>query len=254
MRKIFRKIVFIFPIFYVLCSMFSVLCFWFLSEANAANMSSDNYELQMGNFNMASGNKSSAGYKLLDTLGQTAPGKYESTGYIVKAGFAYIKSIIPFSFTISDLTIDFGSLTAQTPSTQTNTLTVSAGGAGGYQVTAFENHPLQVIGGAAQIPDTTCNGNGNTCDETTAKIWDDNTKYGFGFNMSGDDVPSDFVDSTYYRQFADDSAGETAQIVMSSNNVGSNRQATVTYKVNISGVQAAGNYENVITFICTPGY
>lgn len=236
---------------------FLTIAYWLLVislPAWAANMNSDNYELQMGTFNMTGGKKESTGYKLLDSVGQTAPGEYDSAGYIVKAGFVYIKTLIPFFFSISDLSIDFGSLSPTTPSTQNNTLTVSSGSASGWQVTAFENNPLQIPGTSTQIPDTTCNGNGNTCDQVTAKIWTDNSKYGFGFNMSGNDIPADFIDSTYYRQFADASSPESPQIVMSSNDVGTNRQATVTYKVNVSTLQTAGNYENAITFICTPGF
>jgi len=39
---------------------------------------------------------------------------------------------------------------------------------------------------------------------------------------------------------------------MSSTDVGKSRQSTVTYKVNVSTIQAAGTYENIITFVCTP--
>jgi len=109
----------------------------------AQNMRSDNYEIQMGNINMTAGEKSSENFKLGDTVGQTASGLYESAGFIIGAGFWYLSEIIPFTFTISDLDIAFGQLTANNPQILTNTLAVSAGGAGGYQVLAFENHPLK---------------------------------------------------------------------------------------------------------------
>ncbi|MFC1711689.1 hypothetical protein ACFLZ1_03835 [Patescibacteria group bacterium] len=244
-----KLIYFLFTIIFFLCFLgFSI------KLVKAVNMSSDNYEIQMGNFNMASGSKSSTNYSMLDTIGQIAPGEYSEAGFIVKAGFIYIKTLIPFSFSISDLSIDFGSLIADVPTTQTNTLTVSSGGGSGYQVTAYEDNPLQIPGTATQIPDTICNGGAETCDETAADVWTNISAYGFGFNMSGNDIPADFTDSTYFRQFADDSGAESPQIVMSSVNVGRNRQSTVTYKVNVSGIQTAGNYENAITFICTPGY
>jgi len=227
---------------------------FYLNPVLAQNMSSDHYELQMGNFNMASGSKASNGYKLLDTVGQTAPGQYDSNGYIVKAGFIYIKTLIPFSFTISDLSIDFGSLIPGAFSTKTTILTVSTGSADGYRVTAFENHPLQIIGASTQIADTTCNGGVQTCDQITAKIWTDTSKYGFGFNMAGHDIASDFIDSAYFRQFSNDQIPEEPQTVMSSTFSGRNRQATVTFQINISDVQAAGDYENMITFICAPTY
>jgi len=214
-------------------------------------MSSDGYIIQWGNVNIGGGRKTSDSYTLTDTLGQIAPGRYESAGYIVRAGFQYIHSIIPFTFTISDITIDFGSLTPQSPVTQTNTLTVSAGGAGGYQVLAFENHPLRSDNND-EIPDTTCD-NGN-CSETNAEVWTQNTTYGFGYNMSGDDVPTEFVDATYFKQFADEESGETPQVVMSSDTATKSSVATVTYKVNISSLQAAGKYENALVFIAVPGY
>jgi len=210
---------------------------------------SDNYRITWPNLNMGAGSPDSTKYNLGVTMGQLAPGLYTSTGYTIRAGFQYIHSIIPFSFVISDLTIAFGTLSAGTPSTQTNDLTVSAGGAGGYQVSAKENKPL-TSASAATIPDTICDG--SDCDEISAGVWSQNTTYGFGLNMSGDDVPSDFTDSTYFRQFADASSAENAQVVMSSTDVGKSRQSTVTYKVNVSTIQAAGTYENIITFVCTP--
>jgi hypothetical protein len=212
---------------------------------------SDNYRITWPNLNMGAGVPSSSSYNLGVTTGQTAPGLYESTGYKVRAGFQYIHSIIPFSFEISDLSIAFGTLNPGSPSTETNTLTVSVGGAGGYQVTAQENNPLTSTA-TTTIPDTTCDP-GDSCDESDAGTWTANTTYGFGFNMSGDDIPSEFSGNKY-KQFADISGAETAQVVMSSANVGKDRESTVTYKINVSGTQAAGTYYNIITFIATPEF
>ena len=238
-----KKKLLIVPIFYILYSIFSPVM--------AVNMNSDSYKIQWGNVNMGGGRKTSAGYIVTDTLGQIAPGDYQSAGYWLRAGFQYIHTIIPFTFTISDLNIAFGSLVVGTPSTDTNTLTVSARGAGGYQVLAFENHPLKSRQ-ANDIADTLCDT--SLCDETNADPWTNNSVYGFGFNMSGDDIPVDFVDSTYFRQFADLESAESKQIVMSSDAVTSSSTATVTYKVNVSAVQEAGNYENAITYVAVPGY
>lgn len=246
--KSFKQVIAVFLfIFSVLGSLFLNLRY-----ANAqASVESDNFRIQLPGLNSGAGIPSSTNYRLDSTIGQTAPGLYSSTGYRVKAGFQYLHSIIPFSFTISDISINFGTLTVQTPSTDTNTLKVSSGGAGGYKVTAQENHPLQNTQ-SITIPDTTCDA--GTCSESSANVWSLNTTYGFGFNMSGDDIPSDFVDSTYFRQFADASIPEGPQTVMSSSNVGKSRESTVTYKANISGTQASGIYRNIITYIATPTY
>lgn len=212
---------------------------------------SENYRIIFPNFNSGAGIPSSDNYYLNTTLGQTAPGLFSSTGYRVKSGFQYINSIIPFSFSVSDIQINFGSLTPETPSTDSSTITVSAGGAGGYTVKASENNPLQTDGGTNTIIDTLCD---TTCSETTAASWTSTTKYGFGFNMSGDDVPADFTNSNYFRQFADRDSAESPAVIMSSVNVGRERTATITYKVNVSDVQPAGIYRNIITFTAIPSY
>lgn len=174
---------------------------------------------------------------------------------MVLSGFQYIHSIIPFSFAISPIAIPFGPLTPGIPKTVTQTLTVSAGGAGGYQVTARENNPLKILSSTPTIPDTTCD---VSCDETTAGVWSEATTYGFGYTMHGNDVPSPFPTAapagSDYKQFADTSKSEPAEIVMSSVKVGRSRVSTVTYKVNISSLQEAGQYQNIIYYTAIPGY
>jgi len=216
-----------------------------------AKIISPNYIIQMPNFNSGAGIPASSGYRLDTTIGQTAAGLYSSSGYAVRSGFQYIHSIIPFSFSMSNFLINFGTLTTGIPSTLTSTLIVSAGGAGGYKVTARESTALQKTGGQS-IPDTLCDALG--CTESAAGVWSLATTYGFGYNMSGNDVPSDFINSTYYRHFANASQSQTDQIVMSNANVGRTRTATITYKINVSAVQPAGSYQNKILFTATPSF
>ena len=241
----FVLIFFVFSLFSILYSLFAV------PVLGQAEITSPNYIIQMPNLNSGAGLPTSSNYKVSSTIGQTAPGLFSSAGYRVKSGFQYIYSIIPFSFTVSSTSINFGSLIAQTPSTATNTLTVSSGGAGGYQVKASENNPLKIGSTGTTIPDTNCD---ISCSETTAGVWTSSSRYGFGFNMSGDDIPADFTNSTYYRQFANRDGAESPQIVMSSIYVGTGRQSTVAYKVNISGIQPAGVYNNMITYTAIPSY
>lgn len=227
-----------------------------ITNAKAINMSSPAYEIDMSNLNMVSGRKSGSGLVVSDTVGQTAPGRYDSTGYVVKAGFQYIHSILPFSFTISDLSIDFGSLTPGTPATLENTLSVTAGSAGGWQVTAFENHEMRNQTESAEIPDAKCNDPvADPCTPTDAKVWTDNDDYGFGYSISGDNVDTDdFVDDSYFRPFANQEESESPAEIMASSESTSSATATVTYKVNISPQQSAGNYQNYLVFIATPTY
>lgn len=214
-------------------------------------MNSDSYQIDWPNLNMGAGLPDSGTYNLGVTTGQIAPGLYSSTGYKVRAGFQYIHSIIPFTFILDKIAVDFGSLTVGTPSTDTIGLEITCGSAGGYSVTVQENNPLTSTA-QSTIPDTTCDP-GDTCDESDAGIWTLSTTYGFGYNMSGTDVPSEFSGGKY-KQYADISSAETPQAVMNGTNVGTGKTSTMTLKVNISGTQAAGIYENILTFIATPTY
>lgn len=215
-------------------------------------MTSSHFRLFFGNFNVTSGSKSATHYTVTDTVGQTAPGQYGMNGSIVKSGFQYLYPFENFSFKISSLSVAFGSLSIGVPATASSSLEVTSVGAGGYTVYAFEDHPMQKeLSGAITIPDTLCN---TTCSESTVGVWTSTSKYGFGYNMSGNDVPTTFVDNTYFKQFADKSIGETAQVVMSKTGVGTKRSAMVTYKVNIGATQQAGNYQTQIHYIAVPGY
>lgn len=222
-------------------------------HAHAENMESSQYQLDFTNVNSGSNNQSSSSYNLGTTVGQVAAQEFSSSGYIVKAGFQYIHSIIPFTFSISDISIDLGTLSPQTPSTATTDLTVSFGGAGQYQVTAIELTPLESADGST-IPDTSCNGGAQTCTETSADVWDSTSAYGFGYNMSGTDIPTDFLGSTYYRPFPDAESAENPAVVMNNTNVTDSSTATMTFKANISGTQEAGSYQTIIRFVATPSF
>ncbi len=228
---------------------FTLIC---SSPAIADTLNSPAFQIQMSTVNLTGGNKSSASYKLSDTVGQTFQGQFNSAGYVIQAGFQYINTLIPFSFRISNLSINFGSLVPGTPSTLSNILTITTGSAFGYTVKAIEDHPLSRSDGLANIPDTACD-LGTTCLQTSANIWADNARYGFGYNMSGADITGDFVNSTYYRPFPAQNVDQPA-IIMSKNGIATSSAATVTYKINIAGGQAAGTYQNAIQYIAIPAF
>lgn len=222
---------------------------------HAITMKNDNYILQLGTFTTAAGKPTGSGVKLGITVGQTAPGLFTGTNYKVRSGFQYVHSIIPFTFTISETLIDFGTLSPTNPITRTNDLAISNGSANGYSVTAIENHELMDQTQGVRIPDTTCDT--GTCSETLSGPWANTLTYGFGYrcdNLSGTDCQTGFTDSAYFKQFTDNSKSESAQSVMKGANVGRNKKVKITYKVNISGTQEAGNYENVVTYIATPTF
>ena len=224
--------------------------------AIAETMSNNLYRITWGNFNMAAGKPSNASYAVSYTAGQLAPGLYTGTNFIVKSGFQYIYSIIPFAFSINNIFIDFGTLTPANPVVRTNILSVSNQSAGGYIVTAFENHQLFAPATGQYIPDTTCDG--GSCSETAPGGWSSSLTYGFGYRCDIVSVTnycnSDFSIVSNYKQFADNSKSEIPQTVFSSHVSGRNQQAQVSYKANVSSVQANGAYSNFITYIATPTF
>ncbi len=222
-------------------------------QARAVNMSNSLYLLQMGNLDSFAGRKSGSGFVLQDTGGQLGAGQYSGTNYIIKAGFQYISSITRFKFIVSSQVIDFGTLSASNPVTRTQTLTITNGSAYGYKVTAAENHQLLRPDTGSRIPDTTCDSGG--CTPSTPATWTNPLTYGFGYrcdNVSG--TPCVFTTSNYYAPFANIEFSQTPQNVLAGTNLVKNAEATITFKANISGSQAPGNYLNQINYVATPTF
>jgi len=222
------------------------------TPSHAQRFSSDSYIIDMGNFNMTSGRKSSTTYRLTDTVGQFAPGKFSITdGYIIKSGFQYIYDLLfDFSFKIDnpDLAVNFGNLVPNVGTTQSHTVTISSPSGHGYDVYVQQNHPLTRIGSQTTIPDTSCDP-ATSCTASSSNVWTSSDAYGFGYNASGVGTTDYFPNDTYYRPFA-----TSGNIFMSENAPSQNRTATLTYKINIPATQAAGNYQNSIIFIAVPKY
>lgn len=239
---------------FCLCILSFAFCLFFplFPVFSQERVESDHYRITWPNLNMGAGvGSTSPNFKVGITTGQTAPGRYISTGYLIRAGFQYIHSIIPFSFAVSDFSIAFGTLTAGVPATHENLLTISTGGAAGYQVTAQANHRLQTTSGV-YLDDTGCDP-ADPCTHLDPGAWSSDTTYGFGYTVTSADAHPDFAGGLF-KQFADASVPEDPQIVMTSANVGIGRTATVTFKINAAPIQAAGTYQNLITFTAVPGY
>jgi len=142
------------------------------------------------------------------------------------------------------------------------TVTVSTNAVSGYTVTIEESDQMGRNGitctgpnaGEAQncIQDTTCNATG--CTETTSQDWTSTSYYGMGYslaNISGSDAAFVYNESgrTFSaKQFPDQEAGETKQIIMSKNSPAASSQIYVCYRLNISATQPAGYYFNHVKY------
>ncbi len=154
------------------------------------------------------------------------------------------------------LAVPFGTMTLNTFKTAVQSLTVSTNAASGYVVTASENQPLGKNGATSPtIADTTCDA--GTCSQTTAGEWATATHNGFGYslqNTSATTIAFQYNDSAgtfHAKQFADISAAETPQTLFSSTTVANAEAAYVCYRLSVGATQAAGDYENQITYTAT---
>ena len=224
------------------------------TEVYAVNMNSTNYNIIFGNLNIGSGRHDSPNYSMTTSLGQTFADRFTSSGFVVKVGFQYIFTTMPFEFEISSTLINFGTLIPNTFPTPLPTLDVTiTNPSRGYDVQVIEDHPLRTLS-LHFIPDTTCNGGIQACSRTSANVWTSTAATGFGYNASGHDVTADFLNNTYYRPFASREAGHSPVTFMSSTIAAKNRISTVTFLANIDGAQATGTYQTVINFIAVPKY
>lgn len=216
----------------------------------ADNMRSDSYIIQFGNFNITAGEKSSSSFKVTDTVGQTAPGEYTGTGYKVLAGFQYMYAIPRFSFRITDLNIELGELTPGVFNQDSHEFLVTTR-SGGYSVLARADHPLRTNGSTASIPFTSCD---SSCSISSATSWTNPSNIGLGFNVTGPHKTADFSSSSFFRPFADKSAAQTPQTIVTHTGVVRDEVHQVTYKASIGGAQEAGSYATVVEYTAVPTY
>lgn len=162
--------------------------------------------------------------------------------------------------TNAPLAVPFGTLSLNTFKDAAHLLTVSTNATNGYTVTAQENDQLGKDGGTTPfIPDG--DGDNGTGSETVTDTWDTATgNPGFGYTLksvSGSTVPFTSTGANFnMRRFpsvADPDAPLVAT-VMSSTSVANSHTANVCYRISVDATQAAGDYENQITYTATASF
>ncbi len=226
-----------------------------INIAYAQTMTNGSYTIEEGNLNSFAGQATGTNYTVTDTGGGLAPGIYSGPNYKIRANFGYggeASSSGAFSFSISNTAISYGTITPGEPITRANTLTVSSSNAG-YQITASENHPLEGATNAT-IPNTTCD-SGN-CTQAISGIWASLLTYGFGYRCdnlnSSSDCAQGFTTTNYYKSFANTQASQTPQAIMTNSTPVTNHAGQISYKLNISGSQPSGLYQNAIQYVAVP--
>lgn len=176
------------------------------------------------------------------------------SGILVKTGFTSILAIEPFVFSISPTTIDFNTLLPGNAVIRSSSIAVQTGSSTGFTVITQADSSLSTSRGE-KIVDTTCLDKAKSqCSTTHAALWTKPDVVGFGYNLTGDSVSSDFVSQDYFRPFPKKTAGEEAVTFMDGSTITSPQKATIRYKILIDNDQPGGVYTNSIQFIAVPRY
>lgn len=155
------------------------------------------------------------------------------------------------SIALSQDSLDYGTLTPTNPIIRTSKISL-INASFGSQIFGYENHPL--LSSAKQVIENTSCDNG-ACTPEIAAVWDNTLTYGFGYRCDSQNATfcdSQFSSTDYYKPYADASTGHIPQPVMYAPR--GNSEATVSYKVNISGTQKIGSYNNSIVYVAIPNF
>lgn len=241
-------------LFLILC--ISVLISYFIvrSSALAQTMENGLYEIQEGDVSSFSFDSLISNPTVYTS--PSKPGEFSGENYTVRAGNNYDPNNTPLTFSVSNMKVDFGSLSPTNPVSRISNLRVTNNSSYSYKVIASENNQLTEVKTGAKIPDTTCDD--GKCNQNQAGKWDSTLSYGFGYRCEGDELACIYGDESFdapnfYKQFPDSSLDESASTILSQGS-GTGQQVTVTYKMNISSSQPQGFYLNTVTYLLIPSY
>lgn len=228
-----------------------VICLFAIEPVRGQVMENGMYMIQEGDVSSFDPQINISNANLSNTSEQIK----QNENYEIKSGTRIKSSQTPLVFSISNLLIDFGTLSPTNPVQRTAKLMVKNNSVYGYQVIASENHELTDVRSGAKIPDTTCD-DGN-CSEAVSGKWESTLAYGFGFRCDSKSSckaeDESFNNKNYFKQFADSDKGEPYFGVLSGGPQ-TLKEASLTFKMNIPSSQPHGFYSNTLTFIAVPNY
>ena len=201
------------------------------AKTSLAYMSSANYTNWMDSFNVGGEEtSSSASYQLQDTLGEMGTGPISSASYGNQGGFRQIEANPILTFSISNNSIDLGTLNIASVDSDSHTVITTTNSAGGYTTTIVEDGNLR--SGANDIDDV-----------ADGTVTAGNEEY--GIRTSG---------AQGQMNGADTAITSTVQTVASYSGYINASTTTITYKAAISTSTATGTYSHTVTYISTGNF
>lgn len=167
--------------------------------------------------------------------------------------------------TTTAASVPFGEVSISAFTNAAQELLVSTNASGGYVVTAIENDQLGRDGQPCPVPSADCipdsPGDNTVMTPTNTDEWTATTTNGFAYSMS--DATGATPAFTYTstsggctgtycaRQYADQEATDAPVSIFSNTTVAEADSVYVCYRITVSAIQAAGNYENYVVYNAT---
>lgn len=237
----FKKII----IYVALVFLLSTSYYPLTTNSHALELQSPRYQMEVQEIDLNLKQQSSF-YTIESRFGHNWQDFFEVQGYIVK------RAPNSLEVGLSQNLIQLGEIKPTKGSTNTTSLSLLASPQKGYQAYIIQLYPLKNAKGDI-ISASDCGDNSQKCNISLAKAWISNTAYGFGYNQSGPNSPSDFKNSTYFRPLPNENRGDFPNLLFSSPSEKGIDQTTITFKVNASRF-LAGTFETVVNFIVLPNY
>lgn len=171
--------------------------------------------------------------------------------------------VAPNEVLTTSTAVQFGNANTETFYDACQDVRVGTNAGSGYTVTVQEATPLTYL--ANTIADEDCDG---SCTDSAEAGWATNTNNGFGYCMSDQGSYGDAAETadagwgtnacndgtTYFKTIADISNSDTPQTIMRSAGPISDDRAYIGFRLSVDSAQAAGTYQNTLSYITTPTY
>lgn len=212
------------------------------SSALAFPSSSTNYKLE-GEFGIFGGAKTSTNYRLTDTGGGFAPGFGNSSNYRNCSGFQCVIAQVPsITVTLSDTTMNLGTLSTGSVNTDSHTVSVTTN-FGGYTTRVYEDGNLRTANGD-EVNDV-ADGFVNAGSE----------EYGLATSQSGQNITQDTdCGSSTYAATGLDGVSNPKSVASKGGPTYTAETTTICYAASRSGLTAAGIYQQIVTFVTTGSF
>lgn len=215
---------------------------------------------------------------VIDAVRVTASVPLQITFRVMGVGSAVnaCGAAIPTTVATTGNSVPFGDLEIETFTRAAQALSVSTNSTGGYVVTSIATDQLGLNGGACAgdpnpanpgdcIADSRGNDpSGNPMTHTAEQLWSNAAQTGLAytlydvnatttevFNYATNGVNTCDGSGHCYRQFADEEAGQSPQLIFSDNTTAANDNLYVCYKISVNATQTAGQYENYVKYRAT---